>query len=332
MCKFTSEELNIEAERLFEKMKLLDYSKDECLAFAKFTLEINKLKKEKNAIILAHNYQLPEIILGVSDFNGDSYGLSVEAQKTKADLIIFCGVTFMAETAKILSPEKKVVVPSLEAGCSLADGITAKDVIELRKKFPNAGVVCYVNTTAEVKAESDVCCTSANALKVVESISQAEVIFIPDRFMAMNLQEKTNKKIHSWQAKCVVHETFTPEQIKKHKAEYPDLKVLAHLECKPEVIALSDLAGGTGDMLKYLKQSNDKNFLLVTECGMSDLVITMFPKKHFVRPCNICPYMKKISLENTLTALKEEKFEINLPKEAMDKARTCLVRMIEVGK
>ena len=332
MCKFTNEELSIEAKRLFEKMKLLDYSKDECLKFAPITLEINQLKKEKNAIILAHNYQLSEIILGVSDFNGDSYGLSVEAKKTNADLIVFCGVTFMAETAKILSPEKKVIIPSLEAGCSLADKITAEDVKELRKKFPNAGVVCYVNTTAEVKAECDVCCTSANALKVVESIPQDEVIFIPDRFMALNLQEQTNKKIHSWPASCIVHETFTPEQILKHKAEYPDLIVLAHLECKPEVIALSDLAGGTGDMLKYLKQSNKKNFLLVTECGMSDLVITMFPEKHFVRPCSICPYMKKISLENMLIALKEEKFEINLSKEVMDKARNCLVRMMEVGK
>ena len=237
-----------EAKRLKAEMEHLGYSLNECMLFAPLTLEINRLKKEKNAIILAHNYQRPEILFGIADFVADSYALSVEAKKTGADMIVFCGVVFMAETAKILSPSKKVLIPSLEAGCSLSESITGADVRALKEKHPNVPVVCYVNTSAEVKAECDACCTSANALKVIEAMPGNEVIFLPDKFMAANLQKQTKKKLHSWHGTCIVHETFSAAQILAYKKQFPDAKVLSHLECEPEVIAVSDMAGGKSDM------------------------------------------------------------------------------------
>ena len=321
-----------EAKRLYKNMRHLDYSLNECLIFAPITLEINRLKKEKNAVILAHNYQRPEILFGVADFTGDSFGLSVEAKKTVADIILFCGVNFMAETAKILSPKKKVLISSLEAGCSLADSITAKDVVGIKKKHPNAKVVCYVNTTADVKAECDTCCTSANALKVIDAMSSNDVIFLPDKFMGANLQMQTKKNLILWDGTCIVHESFTPEQINAYKKQFPEMKVLAHLECPPEVIALSDLAGGTSDMYNYIKKSDAKQFMLVTECGMSDLLRARFPEKQFINPCSICPYMKKINLENVLESLEEEKFVVNIPEEIRKKAQIALDEMIKIGK
>ncbi|MEK6957789.1 MAG: quinolinate synthase NadA [archaeon] len=325
-------EIREEAKRLFANMRHLDYSMSECMLFAPITLKINQLKKQKNAVILAHNYQRPEILLGVADFTGDSFGLSVEAKRTNADLILFCGVVFMAETAKILNPSKKVLISSLEAGCSLSESITAADVRKVKALHPNVPVVTYVNTSAEVKAESDVCCTSANALKVIEAMPGNEVIFLPDIFMAQNLQKQTNKKIHSWNGKCIVHEIFTKEQIMSYKKQYPDMKVLSHLECRPEVIEVSDLAGGTSDMYNFIKKSTAKRFMLVTECGMSDLLRARFPDKQFINPCAVCPYMKKINLENILDSLEKEKFEINVPELVRAKAQSALDKMIAIGK
>ncbi|MBI2597788.1 MAG: quinolinate synthase NadA [Candidatus Diapherotrites archaeon] len=305
-----SKEINKEAKRLHSKLKYLNYSLNDCLPFAPFTLEINRLKLEKNAVILAHNYQRAEIIYGIADYHGDSLGLSRQAKETGADTIVFCGVHFMAETAKILSPKKKVLIPDHKAGCSLSESITSQDVLQLRKKYPHAGVVTYVNTSAEVKAESDVVCTSANALKIIEEMPQKEIIFLPDTFMAQNLAKKTAKKIIPWHGTCIVHETFSPEQIDAYRGTYPDIKVLAHTECKPEVVAKADLAGGTSDMSRYVQNSSAGTFMLVTECGMSDMLQVQFPHKKFVVPCAICPHMKKINLENILASLKEDKYEI----------------------
>ncbi|MCR4368576.1 MAG: quinolinate synthase NadA [archaeon] len=321
-----------EAERLHENMRHLGYSMNECLLFAPQTLRINELKGQKNAVLLAHSYQRPEILFGVADFMGDSFGLSVNASETKAKTIVFCGVHFMAETAKILNPQKTVLIPALDAGCSLAESITAENVIELKKKHPNVPVVCYVNTSAQVKAQCDACCTSANALKVVEAMPGNEVIFLPDEYMARNLQEKTKKKIHYWNGTCIVHESFTADQILAYKASFPDMKILSHLECTPEVVALSDLAGGTTDMYNYIKASDAKRFMLVTECGMSDLLRARFPQKEFINPCSVCPYMKKIHLENILEALEKEQFEVNVPEPILSRAKVSLDRMLEIGK
>ncbi|HLC79182.1 MAG TPA: quinolinate synthase NadA [archaeon] len=328
----SNQDLFNEAKRLHENMKHLDYSMNECAMFAPFTLRINQLKKEKNAIVLAHNYQRPEILFGVADFIGDSFALSEKAKNTDVNTILFCGVHFMAETAKILNPSKKVLIPSLQAGCSLAESIRPQDVRQLKEKFPQAKVITYVNTSADVKAESDVCCTSANALKVIEQTPGSEVIFLPDKFMAQNLQKQTKKKIHYWNGVCIVHETFSASQILAYKKQYPDLVVLSHLECAPEVIEVSDMAGGTSDMYNYIKNSSAKRFMLVTECGMSDLLKQRFPEKEFINPCSICPYMKKINLENIQEALEKEQFEVIVPGQIRARAQKALDRMLEIGK
>lgn len=330
MQKMISIEVKEEAKRLHSKLRHLNYSLEQCLPFAPLTLEINRLKKEKNAVILAHNYQKAETIFGVSDYNGDSLGLSKQARDTDADMIVFCGVHFMAQTAKILSPQKKVLIPDLKAGCSLSESISPKDVLELRKKHPRAGVVTYVNTTAEVKAVSDVTCTSANALKIIEAMPQQEIIFLPDKFMAQNYAKQTKKKIIGWDGTCIVHETFSPEQIDEHRKAYPGIKVLAHTECKPEVIAKSDLAGGTSDMTRYVQNSGASTFMLVTECGMSDMLQVQHPKKKFVVPCAICPHMKKINLENILESLREEKFEVKVAEPVRRKALKAVEKMFEL--
>ncbi|MEM4391070.1 MAG: quinolinate synthase NadA [Candidatus Diapherotrites archaeon] len=321
-----------ETKKLYEKLSILGYSIEECKNLAELTLKIKDLKEKKDAIILAHHYQIPEIIFGVADFVGDSYGLSLEATKVKSKTIVFCGVKFMAETAKILNPEKKVLLPSLEAGCSLAESITPKDIKELKKKHKNSKIVCYVNTSAEVKAECDACCTSSNALKVIEAMPSQKVIFVPDNFMTQNLQKLTKKTIITWKGKCIVHETFTREQIIHYKNTYQNIKVLAHTECLPNVIELSDLAGGTNDMINYIEKSNAQEFLLITECGMADELKVKFPEKKIMTPCSICPYMKKITLENLLNCLEKNEHEITLSKKTIEKAQKSLTKMLEIGK
>lgn len=329
----TENELQDEAMRLHAKLGSLGWGLETCKLYAPLTLEINQLKREKNAIILAHSYQTPDIIYGVADFTGDSYGLSVQAKKTGAEMIIFSGVRFMAETAKILNPKKRVYVPSTEAGCSLADDITAEDVRKLKKEHPGAIVVCYVNTTAEVKAESDVCCTSANAAKIIRSLAEKEIIFVPDEFMAKNLARETGKRIISWHAHCVVHQDFDARKVEAVRRGFPGIKVLAHSECPPSVAQAADLVGGTTDMEKYVRNSDAPSFMLVTECGLSDRLRSESPGKEFVGMCSLCPYMKKNSLAQILELLKnpEKEHEVIIPDPVSAAARKALERMFELS-
>ncbi len=327
---FNEKEVVKEAKRLFTKLGNLNYDFSDCLDFAPLTLEINKLKKQKNAVILAHNYMPIEIIVGVADFVGDSLFLAKKAMNVKQETIVFCGVHFMAETAKILNPSKTVLLPDLTAGCSLADSINAKQLKKLKQQNPNTPVVIYVNSTAETKALSDSVCTSSNALKVINSFKEDKIIFVPDNFMGQNLQKQTRKKLVLWQGKCIAHELFKPAEIKKYKKLFPKIKVLSHLECNPKVIALSDYAGGTKGMSDYVKKTNSKQFLIITECGMSDVLRLKHPKKEFINPCSVCPFMKKISLEKILTSLKQNKHKISVPKTISLKAKKALDRMLEV--
>ncbi len=294
--------------------------------------KINKLKKEKNAIILAHNYQTPEIFHGVADIAADSLALAVEAAKTSADKIIMCGVHFMAETAKLMNPTKKVFLPDMQAGCSLASSITGKDVRLLKQKYPGVPVVSYVNTSADVKAETDVCCTSANAVKVVESLNVDKVIFLPDQYLADYVAKNTKVKIISWKGTCIVHEQFTSKEIEDIKNQNPGIKVIAHPECPPDVIAASDFAGSTSGMIKYVKDNQPKKVMLVTECSMSDNVEADNPNVSFIKPCNLCPYMKKIDLEKILDCLEKETNEILLDDKTIEAARKSVIRMTEIGR
>ena len=294
--------------------------------------KINKLKKEKNAIILAHNYQTPEIYHGVADIAADSLALAVEAAKTSADKIIMCGVHFMAETAKLMNPTKKVFLPDMQAGCSLASSITGKDVRLLKQKYPGVPVVSYVNTSADVKAETDVCCTSANAVKVVESLNVDKVIFLPDQYLADYVAKNTKVKIISWKGTCIVHEQFTSKEIKDIKDQNPGIKVIAHPECPPDVIEASDFAGSTSGMIKYVKDNQPKKVMLVTECSMSDNVEADNPNVSFIKPCNLCPYMKKIDLEKILDCLENDTNEIVLDNKTIEAARKSVVKMTEIGR
>ncbi len=294
--------------------------------------KINKLKKEKNAVILAHNYQTPEIYHGVADIAADSLALAQEAAKTEADIIVLCGVHFMAETAKLMNPKKKVLIPDMQAGCSLSASITGEDVVMLKEKYPGVPVVSYVNTSADVKAETDVCCTSANAVKVVESLGVDKVIFLPDHYLANYVQKNTKVKIISWKGTCIVHEKFTAKEIEDIRKENPEIKVIAHPECPPDVISASDFAGSTSNMVKYVKEKQPKKVLLVTECSMSDNVQIENPNVEFVKPCNLCPYMKKITLKKIYDCLKNETNEIKIGDNIAARARRSVERMAEIGR
>ena len=300
--------------------------------FAPFIYRINQLKKEKNAVILAHNYQTPEIYHGVSDFSADSLALAVEAAKTKADIIIMCGVHFMAETAKLMSPEKKVFLPDMTAGCSLAASITGEDVRNLKKKYPGVPVVSYVNTSADVKAETDVCCTSANALKIVKSLGVKKVIFLPDDYLAKYVASQTDVEIISWKGTCEVHEQFNDQEINEIRKSNPGIKIIAHPECPPDVIKASDFAGSTSGMIKYVKDNQPEKVMMVTECSMSDNVQVDNPNVEFIRPCNLCPHLKKITLPKVLECLENETNEIILDQETIEKARKSVERMAEIGR
>ena len=294
--------------------------------------KINKLKKDKNAVILAHNYQTPEIYYGVADISADSLALALEAAKTSANIIVLCGVHFMAETAKLMNPQKKVLLPDMNAGCSLASSITAEDVRMLKEKYPGVPVVSYVNTSAEVKAESDICCTSANAVKIVESLGVDKVIFIPDYYLANYVQKKTKVKIISWQGTCIVHEKFSAKEVEDIRKENPGIKIIAHPECPPDVISASDFAGSTSSMVKYVKKNQPKKVLLVTECSMSDNVQVENPNVQFIRPCNLCPHMKRISLNKIFDCLKNESNEIKISHNISEMARKSVQRMAEIGR
>ena len=294
--------------------------------------KINMLKKEKNAVVLAHNYQTPEIFHGIADIAADSLALAIEAEKTDAAIIILCGVHFMAETAKLMNPNKKVLLPDMKAGCSLASSITGEDVKLLKEKYPGVPVVSYVNTSADVKAESDICCTSANAVKVVESLGVNKVLFLPDQYLAKYVSTKTKVQILSWVGTCIVHERFSAQEIEDIKKQNPGIVVLSHPECPPEVIAASDFTGSTSSMSKYVKKNQPEKVILVTECSMSDNVQVENPDVQFIKPCNLCPHMKTITLPKVLDCLENETNEILIPEIISRRARKAVERMIAIGR
>jgi quinolinate synthase len=296
--------------------------------------EINRLKRAKNAVILAHNYMTPEIFHGVGDFVGDSLGLAREAARTDAAIIVQAGVHFMAETSKVLCPEKTVLIPDLRAGCSLAASITAADVRLIKQRYPGVPIVTYVNTTAEVKAETDICCTSANAVQVVEAAAAAagtdRVILLPDEFLARNVARQTDVRIIAWQGRCEVHERFDAADIRQVREAWPDAEILAHPECPAEVLELADFAGSTSAMSDYVVRRQPKRVVLITECSMADNIAAEAPATEFVRPCNLCPHMKRISLENILEALIYERFEVRVDADVAARARLAVQRMIDL--
>jgi len=295
---------------------------------------INELKVQKNAVILAHNYMTPEIFHGVGDYVGDSLGLAKEAARSDAKIIVQAGVHFMAETSKILSPDKKVLIPDLRAGCSLASSITGADVRLIKQRYPGIPVVTYVNTSAEVKAETDICCTSANAVQVVEWAAREwgvdRVILIPDEFLARNVARQTDIKIIAWQGRCEVHERFNAADIAELRASYPKAEILAHPECPTEVIEASDFTGSTAAMNDYVMTRKPKQVVLITECSMADNVACDAPFTEFVRPCNLCPHMKRITLQNIYESLLNETFEVHVDADIADRARLAVQRMVDM--
>lgn len=320
---------------------------------AELVFEINKLKKERNAVILGHNYMEPALYCSVPDFVGDSLELARKAATTDKDVIVFCGVRFMGETAKILSPEKMVLVPSEKAGCSLAESITARDVRNLRKQYPGIPVVTYVNTYADVKAESDVCCTSGNATAVVESLDCDTIIFLPDEYMAGNIAKETGMKvilpiknprelqkkmsrlkysIIGWKGRCEVHEQFTVNDINNVRQQFPDAVILAHPECSPDVVQASDFSGSTSAMIKYVRENEAPSYLLLTECSMGDNIAAENRDKEMLRLCSIrCPHMNEITLEMTLEALEKLQYQIEVPEDIRRRAKNAVDRMVSIG-
>jgi quinolinate synthase len=292
---------------------------------------ILKLKRERNAVILAHNYQTPDIFHTVGDITGDSLALAREAVRTDASVIVLAGVHFMAETAKLLNPEKTVLIPDTRAGCSLAESITAADVRLMRERHPDVPIVTYVNTSAAVKAESDICCTSGNAKKIVEALGVPKVIMIPDEYLARNIAAQTKVEIIAWKGHCEVHERFTPEDIRAVRENYPGVTVLAHPECPPEVVAECDFAGSTAAMADYVGKNRPGRVVLLTECSMSDNVALQYPDLDFVRPCNLCPHMKRITLKNIRHALETMTHEVTVAPEIAERARLSVERMLEIG-
>lgn len=292
--------------------------------------EINRLKKEQDVVILAHNYQAPEIYHCVADIVGDSLQLAYEAAVTKASTIIMAGVYFMAETSKLLSPDKKVLIPDMKAGCSLAESITGADVRLIREKHPNVPVVTYVNSSADVKAESDICITSSNAVRVVESLGVPEVICLPDEYLANYIAKNTKVKIISWKGHCEVHERFTAKEILDYRKNYPDAVILAHPECPPDVLDVADFVGSTSKMSRYVSDKKPKRVVMITECSMSDNVSVENPDVEFVRPCNLCPHMKRITLPKILDCLKGGGTEVTIPDAIAPRARLAIERMLAV--
>jgi quinolinate synthase len=288
------------------------------------------LKRERNAVILAHNYQTPEIYHCVADIVGDSLALAREAMKVDAEVIVLAGVHFMAETAKLLNPSKTVLIPDLKAGCSLAESITAADVRLMRARHPGVPIVTYVNSSADVKAESDICCTSGNAKKVVESLGVPEVIMLPDEYLAQNIAKQTNVKIIAWAGHCEVHERFTAAEVRSLRADHPGVIILAHPECPPEVVAEADYAGSTADMSNFVAREKPARVVLLTECSMADNVSVNHPTVDFVRPCNLCPHMKRITLPKIRHALETMTHEVTIDPALADRARRSVERMVAI--
>ncbi len=339
--KPTAKDIELEAERLFSKgLGDLGYSEEDLLRCADLTWEINALKKERNAVIPAHVYERAEILHGVADFIGDSYKLARLCQGNSAERIIFCGVRFMAETAKILNPEKEVLLPAPEAGCSLSESIAPEDVRRLRAEHPEAPVATYINTSAAVKAESDVIVTSANAPKILSKLFEThkKVIFLPDEMMGKNLAKALNKKIGSelvvWKGSCIVHENFDASSIEYYRKIYPGVKILAHSECSPSLVSLVDLVGGTGDMMRYVEKTKAPHYMLITECGLGDLARTKFPEKIFVPMCRLCPHMRATDLKAILRALENPRPSsvIEVSSEIASRAKRPIEKMFEMAE
>lgn len=315
---------------------------------ARLVVEINKLKKARNAVILGHNYMEPALYHTVADYVGDSLELCRRAAESKAEILVFCGVEFMAETAKIINPERTVLIPSLKAGCSLASSITAQDVRDLKARYPGVPVVTYINTYADVKAETDICCTSGNAVKVVESLGTDTVIFIPDEYLAKNVARETGKQVIfpetgnagagtdkvfvGWHGKCEVHDKFTVDDIDRVRKQFPDVVVLAHPECRPEVAAAADFTGSTSAMIKYVKNVDAQRYLLLTECAMGDNIIAENPEKDVLRLCSVrCPHMNQITLEDTLASLEKLRYEVTVPPAVIERAKRAIDRMLAIS-
>lgn len=300
--------------------------------YAPYIQAINALKKERNAVILGHNYMTPEIFHGVSDFVGDSLQLAIKASEVEADVIVQAGVHFMAETSKILSPEKTVLMPDMEAGCSLAESITAEGIEEMRAKYPGAPVVSYVNTTAEVKAASDICCTSSNAVQIVNAMESDTVIMTPDQYLAQNVANEADKKVVFWPGSCIVHEQYTAQDLRDFREWNPGTRLIAHPECPPDVVAEADFSGSTSGILKYVTDEQPQKAMLITECSMASNIADALPQVEFVGPCNMCPYMKKITLEKILYALHMMEGQIEIEPQLAARARHSVQAMIDLSR
>ncbi len=318
-----------ELEPLYSRVKHV-VTPMEWVQYAPLIKAINDLKKQRNAVILAHNYMTPEIFHCVGDFRGDSLQLAKEASRTKADVIVQAGVHFMAETSKLLNPDKTVLIPDMKAGCSLAASITGADVRLLREAYPGVPVVTYVNTSADVKAESDICCTSSNAVQVVESLGAPRVLLIPDEYLAKYVATQTSVEIIAWKGRCEVHERFTAEELEAYRQADPGTRIVAHPECPPDVIKMADFTGSTAAMIDWVKTKHPKRVVLVTECSMSSNVAAEAPDVEFVRPCNLCPHMKRISLENILDSLVHMQHEVTVDPAIAERARRAVERMVNL--
>ena len=318
----------------FQRLGDEGYDRARCAEIASLARQITDLKRERNAVILAHNYQRPEIF-EVADFVGDSLELARKATAVEADVIVFCGVHFMAETAKILNPQKTVLLPNLAAGCSLADSITGEALAErreeLRKAFPDLAVVTYVNTTADVKAESDVCCTSSNAARIVQALPNENILFTPDENLAAYVQSQTSKNVIAWNGNCYVHHQIRPEHIQRVRDAMPHVKVVVHPECRSDVLALADAVLSTSGMIDYARKSDAREFLVVTECGLSDRLLLELPEKKFYKACKLCQYMKMITLEETAEALRRMQHSIVIEEAVRARAERAIRRMFELG-
>jgi len=299
---------------------------------APYIKAINALKKERNAVILGHNYMTPEIFHGVSDFVGDSLQLAMKASEVEADVIVQAGVHFMAETSKILSPDKIVLMPDMEAGCSLAESITADGIDEMRAKYPGAPVVSYVNTTAEVKAASDICCTSSNAVQIVNAMDADTVIMTPDQYLAQNVANESHKDVVYWPGSCIVHEQYTAQDLRDFREWNPGTKLIAHPECTPDVVAEADFSGSTSGILKYVTDTRPEKAMLITECSMASNIADELPEVEFVGPCNMCPYMKKITLEKILYVLHTMDGQVEVDADVAEKARHSVQAMIDLSR
>ncbi|MEM8986209.1 MAG: quinolinate synthase NadA [Pseudomonadota bacterium] len=328
-----TDEVKAKTDHLYERVARV-VPQFEWPLYAPYVAAINDLKDQRDAVILAHNYMTPEIFYCVGDYMGDSLQLAKEAAKTDAKVIVQAGVHFMAETSKILSPEKTILIPDMEAGCSLASSITGRDVRLLKQRYPGVPVVTYVNTTADVKAETDICCTSSNAVEVVEHICAdwgvKKVILIPDQYLAKNVAAMTDIEVITWAGSCEVHEQFTAEDIREMRDATPGVVVLAHPECPPDVLAEADFAGSTGAMSGYVRDNSPRNVVLITECSMSDNVALENPTVNFVRPCNLCPHMKRITLPGILKSLETMTHEVLVDEDVAARARVAVQRMVDL--